>query len=342
MGHATFPDLGLGGDPAHPPVHIRIGGRHLTVVGALLDGGQATFDNGVLTGKSRAEVGIAFGPEVLRAMNGRRVVALFMAAGADEQGRPGWIGVTVGEMRVDAAKKDGYRDVNAFQTKLTDAAKGRTTVWQLKEAEKATFVRLLAAKPDLWIHAARPLRETVLASIPEAASVGAAPGDPKPGEGPEAPDVFVGTGAGYAPVLLRAQGRDVTVVGILLQGGQAEWDNAVLSGRSHVEQGISFGGESLRAPSGRRVCALFVSIATAEDGRPGWFGATVAEMRIDPAKKEGFRDMAASGMKMNDAARGRVDLWRLKPEEKAAVKVLLQAEGPLWEAAFENVREALA
>lgn len=339
-----YPDLDMGRETGIEPARFRVSGRNVVVVGAVIDGDKAYFDNGVLQSKSKVEEGITFGPEVLRAMGGRRVLALWLSAARDQAGNIGWLGVAVGEMRIDAAKKDGFRDVSAFSTKLTDAAQGRVTVWQMKEPERASFLGLLAAKPDLWRHAARGFRATVTATIPAALEMAtadspAAGGAAAPTTG--APEVPVGAEGGVRPAVLRTFGRDVTVVGVVIQDGKASWDNGVLQGKSKAEEGIVFGAEPLRAMGGKRVCTLLVSAARREDGKPGWFGASVAELRIDAAKKEGFKDLAASNLKLNDAARGRVEVWRLKPEERKSVGELLRSRADLWEAAFENVRSAL-
>jgi len=331
----SYPVLDVGRESGVAPSQFRASGRHVTVVGAVLDGENAYFDNGVLAGKSKPEQGITFGPEVLRAMQGRRVLALWFTAALDEEGKAGWFGLTVGEMRIDAAKKDGYRDPSAFQSKLTDSSRGRVSVFQMKEPERKALLTLLAVKPDLWVHASRTFRDTVLAAVPEAASVGAAASAGAAGAGAPAV-VLPGTG-GPPPSTLRSGGRDVTMLGIVLQDGRAEWDNGLLAGKAKVEQGIVFGPEALRAVGGKRAVGVWVSVVRGEDGRTGWFGATVGEMRIDAAKKEGFRDVSAWSLKLNDAARGRVDLWRLKPEERTPVLALLQANADLWEAASENL-----
>ena len=337
------PDLDVGRETGVDPARFRASGRNVVVVGAVIDGEGASFDNGVLQSKSKVEQGITFGPEVLRAMGGRRVLALWLSAAKDAAGNLGWLGVTVGEMRIDAAKKDGYRDVSAFSTKLTDAAQGRVAVWQMKPAERKAFLGLLGAKPDLWVNAARGFRDTVTAAIPEAAELGKAPAEAgAAAAGAEGfPEVPVGAEGGVRAATLRSFGRDVTVVGVVVQDGKAVFDNGVLQGRSKAEAGIAFGPEPLRAMAGKRVCVVFVSAARQEDGKPGWFGATVSELRIDFAKKDGFKDLAAAGLKLNDAARGRVEVWRLKPEERKAVGDLLRSRADLWEAAFENVRNAL-
>jgi hypothetical protein len=337
------PDLDLGRESGVDPARFRISGRNVVVVGAVIDGAEAYFDNGVLQSKSKPEQGITFGPEVLRAMGGRRVLAVWMAAARDPAGRMGWLGVSVGEMRIDAAKKDGFRDVSAFSTKLTDAAQGRTSVWQMKEPERQAFLGLLSKKPELWTHAARGFRETVSSTIPAAAALGTGPATP----GSEAaaaltgpPAVGLGAEGGVLPVSLRSHGREVTVVGAVVDGAAASFDNGVLQAKSGAEAGIVFGGEPLRAMGGKRVCTILLAVARREDGKPGWFGATVSELRIDAAKKEGFRDIASGSLKLNDAARGRVEVWRLKPEEKKTLGDLLRSRADLWEAAFENVRGA--
>jgi hypothetical protein len=339
MAETTPPDPDLGRQSGHEPSQFRIAGREVAVYGAILDGEAAEFDNGVLSGKSRVEQGIQFGPEVLRAMGGRRVLALWLAASKDEAGKPGWFGLTVGEMRVDAAKREGMRDPVAFQTKLTDAARGRVSVFALKPPERKVLGGLLAKHPDLWTRAPRAFRESVAAAIPEAAAIGGGAAAAAPGAaGPAAP----GTESGFPPTTLRSAGRDVTVAGCIVRDGKAEWDNGLLSGKSKAEQGVDFGSEVLRALGGKRVVGLWVSMAPRPDGKPGWFGAAVGEMRIDAAKKEGFRDVTAWGLKLNEAARGRVELWRLKPDERTAVAALLRERADLWEAAVSNVRDAFA
>lgn len=343
MAGSRFPKIDLGREGGVAPSEFRVSGRFVTIVGAVIDGADAYFDNGVISGKSKAEQGITFGPEVLRAMQGRRVLALWFAAAADESGKAGWLGLTVGEMRIDAAKKDGYRDQGAFQTKLMDAARGRVSVTQLKEPERKPLLALLAKKPELWAASVRSFRDTVVAAIPDAASLGsatevAAAAAASALAGP--PSVDVGVESGFPPVTLRAFGREVAIVGCVVQDGKAAWENGLLTGKSKFEQGITFGAEPGKALGGKRVAAVWISVARAEDGKPGWFGASVGEMRIDAAKKEGFRDLSAWPMKINDAARGRIELWRLKPEEKAAVTALLQARTDLWEAASENILTA--
>jgi hypothetical protein len=331
-----YPDLDMGRESGAEPSRFRASGRHVAVVGAIIDGGESYFDNGVLGGKSKPEQGITFGPEVLRAMQGRRVLALWFTATLDEEGKSGWFGLTVGEMRIDAAKKDGYRDASAFQSKLTDSSRGRVSVFQMKEGERKGLLPLLQARPELWINASRTFRDTVLAAVPEAAAIGASSAA-SPGATAELP---TGAAGGPPPASLRSGGRDVTVLGMLVQDGKAAWDNGLLVGKSAAEAGITFGPEALRAVGGKRAVGVWVSVVRGEDGREGWYGATVGEMRVDPAKKEGFRDVSAWSMKLNDAARGRVDLWRLKPDEKGPVFALLQARADLWESASENLLTA--
>jgi hypothetical protein len=341
MAGPSYPHLDFGRETGVAPSEFRIASRPVSVAGAVIDGAEAFFDNGVLAGKSKPEQGITFGHEVLRAMGGRRVLALWLAVANDEAGKPGWFGLSVGEMRIDAAKKDGYRDVNAFQTKLTDAARGRVSVFQLKDPEKPVLLSLLARQPDLWAHAVRTFRDTVIAAIPAAASLGGAEaGGGAADEGTGYPKVDIGSESGFPPTTVRAFSRDVVLIGCVVQDGKAVWDNGLLAGKAKAEAGIAFGPEPMRAMAGKRAVAVWVSVARQEDGKPGWFGVSVGEMRIDPAKKEGFRDVSAWPMKFNDAARGRIELWRLKPEERTAVSGLLQEQAALWESAFENVRTA--
>src|SRR5258708_3017066 len=104
MAGSSYPSLDFGRQPAVPPSEFRITGKPVAVVGGVIDGAEGYFDNGVLAGKSKPEQGITFGPEVLRAMGGRRVLALWLAVSKNEEGKPGWCGLSVGEMRIDAAK----------------------------------------------------------------------------------------------------------------------------------------------------------------------------------------------------------------------------------------------
>ena len=339
------PVLEMGRETGVEPARFRTGGRSVTVCGATIDGQSAVFDNGVLESKSKVEQGVDFGPEVLRAMNGKRVVALWLAAATGADGKPGWVGLSVGEMRIDPAKKQGWRDTTAFSVKLMEAAKGRVAVSAMKATELQGFLELLKQKPDLWVNAEKGFRQSVLSIAPIAAEIGATP-ESKAADAKAvstgAPPVPVGMDAGHPPATLRSFGRDVTVVGVIIQDGKAVWDNGVITGKSKAEQGINFGPEPLRAMQGKRVCGIFVAATRQEDGRPGWFGATVAEMRIDAAKHDGFKDLAAGSMKLNDAARGRVEVWRLKPDERKVLGDLVRAQADLWECAFENFRAALS
>jgi hypothetical protein len=336
MAKVNYPAIALGSEGGVPPSKIRVSGRLVTVVGALIDGGKVSFDNGVLQGRSQVEKDINFGPEVLRAMRGRRVLALFLAVVKQETGEDGWFGMTIGEMRIDAASRDGFKDANAFTTKLTESARGRVATFALKDADKAPVEACLRAHPDLWRHAHRTFRDTLLQAIPTLATLDAPAGD-----GAAAATATPADG-GRPPRTLRVAGRDVTILGAVVDGTKAEWDNGLLDGAARVEKGINFGAEPLRAVSGRRVCGLWICAAGQEEGdEPGYFGVTVGLMRIDENKSDGFKDLAAHGVKLNEAARGRVELGRLLPAERTAVAALLKGRADLWEHAAENIRNSL-
>jgi len=342
MPQATYPVLDVGKETGFPPSNLRISGRNIAVVGAIIEGTQASFDNGVLTGKAKVEQGIKFGAEALRAMKGRRVLALWLAAAYNEAGVAGWFGLTVGEMRIDGATNEGFKDVAAFATKLTDASQGRVAIWQMKDDEKKALVSLLQQKPDLWRNAGKNFRSTVLSAVPAAAEADAAAAAADPSAPPPIAPISLGSEGGSAPRTLRASGREITIVGAVVDGKAAYWDNGLLDRQSKVEKGITFGPESLRAMGGRRVCGVWIAIAAQDDGKQGFFGATVGEMRVDENKREGFKDIAAHGVKLNDAARGRIEVWHMKPEERQALGDLLRQQGDLWESSFENVRSAFA
>jgi hypothetical protein len=335
----AYPKLDFGKETGVDATRLRVDGRNISVCGAYLDGAKGAFDNGILHGKSKVEQGITFGPEVLRALKGRRVFAVWLAAALDEAGRPGWHGLTVAEMRIDAAAKDGFKDPNAFGSKMMDAAKGRVGVFQLKPDDRPALLDLLSQQPALWSFAGRGFRDSIVNTIPGADKLGESGG----GEGPPStfPELKVGMEGGMAPRTFRAYGRDVIVAGAVVDGGKATWDNGVLERKSKAEQGITFGPESLRALGGRKVYLVWVSASRNEEGQDGWLGFTVGETRIDAAKKEGFKDLASHGIKINDAARGRVEAWILKPEDRKALGDLLKAEANLWDGASDQVRSAL-
>ncbi len=340
MPRDTYPALEVGKESGFKPTRLRMDGRNVTVVGAYLDGGKAVWDNGVLHGKSQVEQGINFGPEILRAMKGRRIVALFLSAAQDAEGRDGWHGLTAGEMRVDTPAKDGFKDPNAFGSKLTESARGRVTVFQLKPEDRPAIAELLGRMPELWRNANRAFRDTLLGAVPSLIELDAAGTEVAP-EIPGAPRVDLGTADGVPPQSLRMAGRDVTVVGAVVDGSRAYWDNGLLVRQSKIEKGITFGPEPLRALGGRRVCGLWVAVAGEEGEPPGYFGVTVGTMRVDENKRDGFKDLNAHSMKLNDAARGRIELGRLLPPERKAVAALLQERPELWEHAAQNVRDAL-
>lgn len=341
MAQDTYPELDIGREGGVPPSKFRIGGRKTAVVGAVIDGDEAYFDNGILANKARVEEGITFGPEVLRALGGRRVIAIWLAATTDDEGRPGWYGMTVGEMRIDRVKGDGFRDVAAFQTKFSDAASGRTAVWQLKEKERLQLAKLIASKPELWRHSAKSFRDTMTTTIPTLLELETtATAAEQAAEEAGSPRLELGTERGFAPRTLRSGGRDITIVGALIDGAKAEWANGILESRSRVEEGVTFGPEVLRAMGGKRYCGVWVAVTRGEDGHPGYFGATVCDMRIDAAKKDGWRDVNAHSMKLNNAARGSVELFKLKPEEKKALGDLLRSQPDLWKNAVENLQNA--
>lgn len=342
MAKSNYPALEFGSEWGVKPSKLRASGRDVTVLGAILDNGKITFDNGSLHGRSQVEKDIQFGPEVLRAMKGRRVMALFLAAVKNDAGEDGWYGLTAGEMRIDTPGRDGFKDANAFTTKLTEAAQGRVSVYAFKEPDRPVLEAFLREHPELWRHADRGFRDTILTAIPSLASLDVAAAE---AAGVEVPVVTgprrLGEGT-FEPQTLRMSGRDVTMYGIVVDGSRAEWDNGLLVRQAKVEKGITFGPEPLRALGGRRVCGVWIAVTADEEGDPpGYYGATVGLMRIDELKNDGFKDLNAHGMKLNDAARGRVELARLQPEERKAVGDLLRGHPELYEHATENIRNSL-
>ena len=53
-----YPDLDMGRETGVEPARFRIAGRNVVVVGAVIDGAEAYFDNGVLQSKSKVEAGV--------------------------------------------------------------------------------------------------------------------------------------------------------------------------------------------------------------------------------------------------------------------------------------------
>ena len=260
--------LDFGRETGVPATSLRAGGRTIHVVTGLVEGARGIFDNGLLAGKARIEQGIKWGPEVLRAVKGRKVLACWVAVAAREDGKPGWYGLTTYEMRVEDSTKDGYRDTTGWPAKLMDAARGRVEVFRLAPEQKAGVLLLLQSRADLWKNAFPAFRETAVTAL------GGEAGGAPTGEYP-----FLGAGAegGAPPRTLRAGGRNVAVGGVILDGAKAAWDHGALTGQSKVEKDVVFGPEPLRAMKGRRVCTVWVSAVRREDGKDGWFGATVGD-----------------------------------------------------------------
>ncbi len=334
--------LNFGRETGVPPTSLRASGRTVHIVTGVVEGTSGVFDNGLLAGKAKVEQGIKFGPEVLRAVKGRKVLACWFAVSAREDGKPGWYGLTIYEMRIDDAQKDGFRDTGGWPGKLMDAARGRVEVFRITPEQKKGLLVLLQSRADLWGHAFPALRETVLAMLGGAAEAAAGAAASAAAVESDYPVVTAGREGGTPPRTLRAGGRNLTVAGVILDGTRAEWDNGALTGQSKAEKDITFGPEQLRALKGRRVCTVWVTASRRADGKDGWFGATVGDMRIDDAKKEGFKDLAAHGVKLSEAALGRIEVWRLRPEERKALVALLQGQADLWEFAAENFRDAFA
>jgi hypothetical protein len=257
------------------------------------------------------------------------------AAAHDDEGNAGWFGLTVGEMRVDTAKNDGFKDEAAFSTKLQEAAKGRVSLFKMQDDERSKVATILKGTGDLWKNAHDGFKRSVTAAIPELDADEAAWADEGGGGA-----IKIGTEGGVEPTELRVSGRDVVLVGAVIDGSEAYWDNGVLRGTSKVEQGVTFGDEVLRAMGGRPVQLIWACIVEDEDGDRGFYGLTVGDCRIDTAKQDGFKDLRAHSGKLNEAAKGRCEAWKLKGDAKGKMLELLKAQGPLWENATETIHDA--
>ena len=132
-----------------------------------------------------------------------------------------------------------------------------------------------------------------------------------------------------------------TLVGIVVRGGEARVDDAVLHGRSDIERGIRFAPTPDGLAPDERWTVVFVAMKRG-DGGLAYHGAGSAPLWIDRAGRRGYRDIPRSVNAMSEAIAGGVALDALPADDLRAVAALLQERGrDVWERTPHEKRRLL-
>lgn len=129
-----------------------------------------------------------------------------------------------------------------------------------------------------------------------------------------------------------------TLTSVLLKDGKAEIDEGLMHGRSDLEKGIKFTKKPHELPDAVRYHVAWVAMK----GSERYLGVTVTDFYVDRPQRLGARDLSAQVNAMSRAISGSVELGDIGPQEKAALRRLLEERGKsLWEAAPEPLKTAL-
>ena len=129
---------------------------------------------------------------------------------------------------------------------------------------------------------------------------------------------------------------------VIIDQGEAKIDIGAMHAKSKVERGIKFSTNREDVPNGRQVWLVWVAVDRTEQGQL-YGGATACEMWIDTEAKRGWKLLADHVNRMDYAMKRRFMLDELGPQDKAALKTLLNSHNEeWWNASPDELKEALA
>ena len=125
--------------------------------------------------------------------------------------------------------------------------------------------------------------------------------------------------------------------------GAVRLDPGALHGRSEIEGGLQLvtRREELSGDA-QRHWVVWAAIELDAANQPlRYKGLAVSELWVDPARRLGYKSLAASVNRMAEAMRGGVNVQGLGAETRRLVKERLVAVGaPLWDRALEPLKRA--
>jgi hypothetical protein len=116
------------------------------VIAVVLEGDEATLDNGALHARSKPEVGVRFSQDPAAQGKGERLRLVWVASAAGS-----FVGAVAVDLWIDRATKTGFKRVNEHVNRMTAAVRGTFDLADLSATQKKSVAALLErVAADTW------------------------------------------------------------------------------------------------------------------------------------------------------------------------------------------------
>ncbi|WP_027091876.1 YwhD family protein [Cohnella thermotolerans] len=116
---------------------------------------------------------------------------------------------------------------------------------------------------------------------------------------------------------------------VIIDQGEAYIDVGAMHAKSKIERGIKFSPNKEDVPNGRRAWVVWVAVDRNEAGSY-YAGAASCEMLIDSEARRGWKILADHVNRLDASIKRKYQLDNIGPEEKAALRKLLQEHNIEW------------
>jgi len=129
---------------------------------------------------------------------------------------------------------------------------------------------------------------------------------------------------------------------VIIDQGEAYIDVGAMHAKSKIERGIKFSPNKEEVPNGRPAWVVWVAVDR-DDSGSYYAGAASCEMLIDSEARRGWKVLADHVNRLDASIKRRYMLDNIGPEEKAALRKLLQEHNQeWWDNSPEQLKELLA
>lgn len=129
---------------------------------------------------------------------------------------------------------------------------------------------------------------------------------------------------------------------VIIDQGEAYIDVGAMHAKSKIERGIKFSPNKEDVPNGRPAWVVWVAVDRSDEGSY-YAGATSCEMLIDSEARRGWKILADHVNRLDASIKRRYLLDNIGPEEKAALRKLLQEHNlEWWNNSPEELKQLLA
>jgi len=130
---------------------------------------------------------------------------------------------------------------------------------------------------------------------------------------------------------------------IVTPHGEVKLDVGALHGRSEIESQVELVRQKDQVTDGKTYGIVWVAVELDSANKPVRYkGLSVCELLVNQERRIGYKNLAEHVNRMAEAIRGGVNVGRLQPEARTAVKQqLVSIKSDLWERSSYSFKQAL-